>query len=85
MALTDRFQRLDILDGARRGETFRHVEDGFLRQSAAFLAAVRGAGPWMMDFLEGTIPSIMVQRALDSARSERREAVDCRAFLETGG
>ena len=83
LALSDRYQRLDLSDGtAKKTGSHTHPEDGFRRQSEAFLAALRGQGPWTMDFLEGAIPSIMALRAVDAARSGRREAMDCASFLE---
>jgi predicted dehydrogenase len=83
LALSDRYQRLDLSDGnAKKIESLNQPEDGFCRQSEAFLAAVRGRGPWTMTFLEGAIPSIMALRAVDAARSGRREQIDCAAFLD---
>lgn len=82
LTITDRFEKLCFRDG-RNGteETFEHKEDGFGKQSEAFLNAVRGGGPVISDFVEGAIPSIMIYRAVDAVVSGRKESIDIDAFF----
>ena len=84
LSLVDRYRQLDFCNGtANKTETLTHEEDGFLRQTEAFLKAVRNEGPVVMDFIEGAIPTIMVERAIDSSCSGQREEIDVNAYLNT--
>lgn len=83
VVLSERFSRLDFRDGQTGDEQMlTHEEDGFRRQTEAFLAALSGSGPNPCSFIEGAIPSIMIYRALDAAESGKRESIDIQAFLE---
>ncbi|HOF89375.1 MAG TPA: Gfo/Idh/MocA family oxidoreductase [Armatimonadota bacterium] len=81
LALFSRFTRLQVREADGRETTIIGEEDGFLRQSAAFIAAVRAGGPSPNPFLQGAIPSIMIARALDAAASGCRERIDVHAWL----
>lgn len=83
VALFDRYKRLDFNDvGRKTTHTFSGEEDGFLRQSESFIAAVRGEGKIECDFLMGAIPSIMIYSALDAAKSGTRVKIDAQAWLD---
>ena len=70
VAVTERFEKLSYFDSSTGSkEEFSHPEDGFRRQSEAFVAAVRGDGEVVSDFRQGAIPSIMIYRALEAAAS----------------
>lgn len=84
-ALHDRFKRLEWRPkGAKTPEVFTGEEDGFLKQSVAFLAAVRGQGKVDCDFIEGAIPSIMIYQAIAAAASGRRETIVVEKWLAEG-
>lgn len=84
-ALFDRYTRLEFRDGATgERQSLTHEEDGFLRQSEAFVAAVRGEAPVACDFVMGATPTIMVFEAIEAAKSGRRAAIDVGAWLEAG-
>ena len=73
VTITNRFETLSFQDtNSGASETIEHPEDGFKRQSEAFIAAVRGKGELISDFTQGALPSIMIYKALEAARSGRK-------------
>lgn len=81
-ALLERFTRLEYLHGPTgQSQTLTGEEDGFIRQTRSFLAAIRRETPVLCDILQGAIPSIMIYQALHSAVTGRREPIDIEAWL----
>lgn len=82
VALGTRFTQLDYQasPGAPQ-QTFQGVEDGFRRQTEAFLSALRNGTPSPCDFIQGAIPSIMIEQAIASARAGCRLPIDIEGWL----
>lgn len=82
VTLSDRYKRLDFCDAACKTPTsLQGEEDGFLRQSQSFIAAVRGESETECSFLQGAIPSIMIYQALAAAASGTRQPIDVKTWL----
>lgn len=82
VTLCDRFKRLEWrASSLNTSETFTGEEDGFFRQSAAFIKTIREGAPVRCDFIAGAIPSIMIYRALESSVTGQRELIDVTPFF----
>ena len=82
LTLLNRFSRLEYQpDAAAQPIIHTSEEDGFRRQSEAFLAAVRAGTASPCDFVQGAIPTIMIDRAIQASRSGRCEEIDVEKWL----
>lgn len=72
VSLMARFSTLRHRDRSGHEEVVQFPEDGFRRQTRAFIDNVRGGRPSACTVAEGMIPSLMVWAAMESAQTGRR-------------
>jgi predicted dehydrogenase len=81
LALHARFTRLEYRKAGAEPRVITGEEDGFLRESVAFVHAIRTGSPSPCDFRQGAIPSIMIDSAIEAAHTGRRVDIDVDAWL----
>lgn len=83
VSLTDRFTTL-VHRSAGVEEVVRHREDGFRRQTIAFLRDLRAGSPSSCTFDDGALASDMVFAAIESCRSGQRVEIVDRSAAPSG-
>ena len=81
LLILDRFTRLVETDTDGNREEFHFSEDGFQRQSVAFLNHVRQGTAPECSFWEGIYPSLMIHRAVEAAAAQVPLKLDPKEWL----
>jgi predicted dehydrogenase len=82
MIILDRFTGLVSIDAAGNRREAHFQEDGFYRQSVAFLDNVRNGNNTGCSFLDGIYPSMMIHLAMEAAIAQRTLSIDLNTWLQ---
>lgn len=83
LSITERFTCLRQTAPLEKETEERFMEDGFYNQSVSFIEKIRnGKNNSDCSFLDGAIPSLMIFKALESARNNTSVKIDVHAWLE---